>query len=462
MAAEILVVDDEADIRELVGGILQDEGFIVKTAGSATDALAAVRTRAPRLVVLDVWLKGSDIDGLEILSMLKEMDPLLPVVVISGHGTVETAVTAIRRGAYDYIEKPFQAEKLILTVQRALENAALKRENSDLRARAAAFSELVGASATMSQLSSAIDRVSPTNSRVLVSGPPGSGKELVARLIHERSNRAQGPFVIVNAASMEPDRVESELFGEEFGEGRPPKIGLFEQAHAGTLLLDEISDMPMAAQSRILRVLVDQRFRRRNGRDDVSVDVRVITTTARDLQAEINAGRFREDLYYRLNVVPVDVPSLDRRREDIPGLVGYFVRRVADATGLQPRPFSDDAVAVLQASEWPGNVRQLRNVVERLLILTNGEPPGPITAQHLPGDERAGGASAAGSMQMISMSLRDAREHFEREYLAMQITRFGGNVSRTAAFIGMERSALHRKLKALGVDTGLPQREGAS
>ncbi len=459
MAAEILVVDDELDIRELVGGILQDEGFTVRTAGNSADALAAMRTRAPRLVVLDVWLKGSDLDGLEILSILKEMDPLLPVVVISGHGTVETAVTAIRRGAYDYLEKPFKAEKLIVTIQRALENAQLKRENSHLRARSALSNDVVGRSSIMAQLVGSLEKVAPTNSRILISGPPGSGKELVARLIHERSNRAGSPFVVVSGATMDPERVETELFGEETGDGKAPKIGLFEQAHTGTLLLDEISDMPLAVQSRILRVLVDQRFRRRNGRDDVTVDVRVISTSARDLKSEISAGRFREDLYYRLNVVPVDVPALDRRREDIPDLVNYFVRRVADATGLQPRPFSDDAIAVLQASEWPGNVRQLRNVVERLLILTNGEPPGAITAEHLPGDSKGGGASASGSMQMISMSLRDAREHFEREYLAMQITRFGGNVSRTAAFIGMERSALHRKLKALGVDTSLGAKE---
>ena len=459
MAAEILVVDDEADIRELVGGILQDEGYAVRTAGNSTDALAAVRTRAPRLVVLDVWLKGSELDGLGILTLLKEMDPFLPVMVISGHGTVETAVEAIRRGAYDYLEKPFKAEKLIVTVQRALENAALKRENSRLRARSASSHEMVGHSGVLAQLTGSIDKVAPTNSRIMISGPPGSGKDLVARLIHEQSGRATGPFIVVNAAAIDPDRVERELFGEEFGDGKAPKIGLFEQAHAGTLLLDEISDMPLVAQSRILRVLVDQRFRRRNGRDDVTVDVRVISTTARDLRSEIQAGRFREDLYYRLNVVPVDVPSLDRRREDIRDLVDYFVQRVADATGLQPRAFSEDAVAVLQASEWPGNVRQLRNVVERLLILANGEPPGPITAQHLPSDAKGGGASAAGSMQMISMSLRDAREYFEREYLAMQITRFGGNVSRTAAFIGMERSALHRKLKALGVDTSLGIKE---
>jgi len=453
MGAEILVVDDEADIRELIGGILQDEGFQVQTAAGSADALAAVRMRAPRLVVLDVWLKGSELDGLGILSVLKEMDAYLPVVVISGHGTVETAVEAIRRGAFDYLEKPFKAEKLLVTIQRALENAALKRENSALRRRSASSHDLVGRSSAMVQLNGSIDKVASSNSRILISGPPGSGKDMVARLVHERSQRASGPFVAINAAALDIDRLDVELFGEEYGEGKAPKLGLFEQAHGGTLLLDEISDLPLTAQSRILRVLVDQRFRRRNGRDDVSVDVRVISSTARDLRTEIAAGRFREDLYYRLNVVPLDVPALDRRREDIPELVSYFVRHVASATGLQPRSFSDDAIAVLQASEWPGNVRQLRNVVERLLILANGEPPGPITAQHLPGDSQAGG-SGAGSMQMISMSLRDAREHFEREYLAMQITRFGGNVSRTAAFIGMERSALHRKLKALGVDTG--------
>jgi two-component system, NtrC family, nitrogen regulation response regulator NtrX len=452
MSADILVVDDEKDICDLVGGILEDEGYTVRTAQTSADALAAVRARAPRMVVLDVWLKGSELDGLEILSLIKEMDPLLPVLVISGHGTIETAVTAIRRGAYDYLEKPFQADRLIVTVQRALENAALKRENSNLRVRAAASNEQVGRSAIMSQLSSAVDKVAPTNSRVLISGPPGAGKELVARLIHERSLRSSGPFVIVNAASLDPADIEVALFGEEPHDGRAPRIGRFEQAHGGTLVLDEIGDMPLAAQSRILRVLVDQRFLRRGGSQEVSVDVRVVSTTARDLKADIAAERFREDLYYRLSVVPLEVPALDRRREDIPELVDYFVRRVADATGLQPRAFSEDAIAMLQASEWPGNVRQLRNVVERLLILTNGEPPGPITAQHLPAE--GGTGPNGGPLQMISMSLRDARETFEREYLAMQITRFGGNVSRTAAFVGMERSALHRKLKALGVDTG--------
>lgn len=458
MATDILVVDDEADIRDLVGGILEDEGYTVRTAAGSSDALAAVSQRAPSLVVLDVWLKGSELDGIEILSILKDIDPLLPVVVISGHGTVETAVAAIRRGAYDYLEKPFQAEKLVLTIQRALESAELKRENQLLRTRAAVSADLVGRSAAIAHLSSAIDKVAPTNSRVLISGPPGSGKELTARLIHARSVRRNGPFVVVSAASIEPERFEVELFGEESADGHVAKIGLFERAHNGSLLLDEISDMPMATQGKILRVLVDQRFRRRNGRQDVAVDVRVLSSSARDLREEIAAGRFREDLFYRLNVVPIEVPALDRRREDIPDLVTFFVDRISDASGLQPRAFNEEAMAILQASDWPGNVRQLRNVVERLLILTHGEPSSTITADHLPRETQGAGGAAA-SMQMISMSLRDAREHFEREYLALQITRFGGNVSRTAAFIGMERSALHRKLKALGVESSIGAKE---
>lgn len=461
MTADVLVVDDEADIRDLIGGILEDEGYTVQTAAGSSDALAAVRARVPKLIVLDVWLKGSEMDGLELLTEFKKMDPFLPVVVISGHGTVETAVAAIRDGAYDYLEKPFNADKLVLTVRRALENAALKRENSALKSRSPASSEIIGSSQARAQLISSIAKVAPTNSRVLVQGPPGSGKELTARLIHEMSERAQGPFIIVSAANVDPDQMEAQLFGEEHGEEKAPRAGLFEQAHTGTLVLDEVADMPLSVQSRILRVLVDQRFRRKNGREDVGVDVRVISTSARDLRAEIDSGHFREDLFHRLAVVPIDVPGLDKRREDIAELVQFFAGRVADATGLQAREFSVEALAMLQASRWPGNVRQLRNVVERILILTNGEPAGPITPQHLPRETEGEGNTQA-SMQMIGMSLRDAREHFEREYLEMQITRFGGNVSRTAAFIGMERSALHRKLKALGVETGSANREPLS
>ncbi len=452
MANEILVVDDEADIRELVGGILEDEGYAIRTAADASQALSEIRSRAPNLLILDVWLKGSEYDGLEILSMVKEFDPYLPVIIISGHGTVETAVSAIRQGAYDYLEKPFTSDKLLLIVQRALEAAKLRKENSALKARSASSADLIGNSASMQALRASIVKVAPANSRVLITGPAGSGKELTARMIHAASARRDGPFMVVNAASIEPDRMELELFGEEDENGRPCKIGLFEQAHNGTLLLDEVADMPAGTQSKILRVLVDQRFKRLNGNTDVKVDVRVISSTARDLQSEIEAGRFREDLFYRLSVVPLAVPPLDARREDIPDLVSHFLGMISESSGLQSRRFSDEAMAVLQSAEWPGNVRQLRNIVERILILAGGEPTAEITPDHLPRDG-GNSNSAAGSFEMISMPLRDARERFEREYLALQITRFGGNISRTAAFIGMERSALHRKLKALGVDT---------
>jgi len=456
MSSDVLVIDDEADIRELVAGILEDEGHQVRAARDADEALEAVRRRKPSLVILDIWLQGSRVDGLELLGMLKEIDPDMPVVVISGHGTIETAVTAIRRGAYDFIEKPFTADRLLVVVGRAVETARLKRENAALRARSAASSDLIGASAVMAQLRAAIDRIAPTNSRVLISGPAGSGKELVARLLHDRSQRASGPFVAINAASIAPDRMESEIFGEEGADGRPRKIGVFEQAHAGTLLLDEVGDMPLETQSKLLRVLIDQRFRRLGGGYDVQVNVRVLSSTSRDLRKDIEDGHFREDLFHRLNVVPLRVPSLAERRDDIPALAAYFVQRLADTSGLAPRDIADDPLAALQAADWPGNVRQLRNIIERILILAGGEPGAAVTIDMLPADAwpNANFSQQQGLQDVIGMSLRDAREKFEREYLAVQITRFGGNISRTAAFIGMERSALHRKLKSLGVDAG--------
>ena len=442
MAAEILVVDDEADIRELVGGILQDEGFIVRTAGNSSDALAAVRTRAPRLVVLDVWLKGSELDGLGILSMLKEMDPLIPVVVISGHGTVETAVEAIRRGAYDYLEKPFKAEKLIVTVQRALENAALKRENSALRTRSASSHELVGRSSAMIQLNGSIEKVSPTNSRILISGPPGSGKDLVARLLHERSSRAAGPFVVVNAASLDSERLDVELFGEEMGDGKAPKIGLFEQAHGGTLLLDEISDLPMTAQNRILRVLVDQRFRRRNGREDVVVDVRVVSSSARDLRAEIAGGRFREDLYYRLNVVEVRIPSLASRREDISLLAEHFLRRFAAKNGKPLKGFSDEAQALMENYAWPGNIRELEHAVERAVVLCRGEL---VNAGDLPEGVRKGPMGAA---QQIVIPIGTPMEEIERRVIHETLRHTRGDKNLAARMLGIAARTIYRKLAA--------------
>ena len=452
MAADILVVDDEADIRDLVAGILEDEGYSVRTAADSDSALAGIRARRPSLLIQDIWMQGSSLDGLEVLDAVKALDPELPVVMISGHGNIETAVSSIKRGAYDFLEKPFKSDRLLLVVERALESAALKRENKRLRQQSMAPDGIVGRSAAAQQLRSLIARVAPANSRILIAGPPGSGKELVARMIHQSSLRSRNDFVPISAAGVTPERLDSELFGEEGAGGAPHKIGVFERAHGGTLFLDEVADMPRESQGRILRVLVEQRFRRVGGDQDVQVDVRVVSSTSKDLREEISAGRFREDLFHRLNVVPVRVPGLAERREDIAELVGHFIDRIAEATGLPRRILGEDAVATLQVHNWPGNVRQLRNNVERLMILATGDPSETISAEMLPAEVAAtGSAGAVGPERIIALPLRDAREVFEREYLGAQILRFNGNISRTAAFIGMERSALHRKLKSLGV-----------
>jgi two-component system nitrogen regulation response regulator NtrX len=457
MAADILIVDDEADIRELMAGILSDEGFRTRVAGDSEACLKAICERRPALVVLDIWLQGSRLDGLELLDVMQRDFPEVAVVMISGHGNIETAVSAIKRGAYDYIEKPFKAERLILVVKRALEAMRLKRENAELRLRVGGVPELIGSSPAICQVRQVIEKVAPTNSRVLITGPAGSGKEMVARLIHARSRRAENPLVVINAAMIAPDRMEHELFGVEEGTEVPRKIGVFEEAHGGTLLLDEVCDMPLETQSKILRVLVEQCFHRVGGTTKVEVDVRVISATSKDPRQAIADGRFREDLYHRLIVVPLRVPSLAERREDIPALVEHFMRRLSQSSGLPMRVIGDDAMAALQAYDWPGNVRQLRNNVERLLILSSDEAPGTvITADKLPPDVGTAlipVASGNGHEPVIAMPLREARELFEREYLTAQISRFGGNISRTAAFIGMERSALHRKLKSLGVTT---------
>ena len=452
MAADILVVDDEVDIRDLVAGILTDEGYSVRTAASSEEALAAIKSRKPSLLVLDIWMQGGGMDGLELLDLVKTLDADLPVLIISGHGNIETAVSAIKRGAYDFLEKPFKSDRLILVVQRALETTALRRENRRLQVQALSPTGLIGRSAAAQQLRQMIAKVAPANSRVLIAGPPGSGKELVARMIHTASPRAQNEFVAISAAGMTPERVDLELFGEEGDNGRPSKIGVFERAHDGTLYLDEVCDMPLATQGRILRVLIEQRFRRVGGAGDVQVDVRVVSSTSRDLREEIAAGRFREDLFHRLSVVPIRVPGLAERREDIAELVAYFIDRVSGAQGLPKRVLGEDAIATLQVHAWPGNVRQLRNNIERLLILASGDPSEVITAEMLPAEvSAAGAAGSVGPERIIALSLRDAREVFEKEYLNAQIMRFSGNISRTAAFIGMERSALHRKLKSLGL-----------
>ena len=460
MTNDILIIDDEPDIRELIAGVLEDEGYAVRSAATAEKALEEVRMRAPGLVILDVWLQGSDMDGLSLLKYLKSIDPLIPVIVISGHGNIETAVAAIRRGAYDFIEKPFKADRLLHLVERALESTALKRENASLKTLVVNSDDWIGSSAAAMALRTSIGKVGPTNSRVMILGPAGAGKELTARLIHAHSNRQNGPFVVVSAANIAPDRMEQELFGEEDSEGRPRRIGLFEKAHDGTLLLDEVADMPLGTQNKILRVLTEQRFQRVGGKSDVRVDVRVMSATTKELKSEIDAGRFREDLYYRLNVVPIKVPSLAERRDDIPMLIEHFTARIADSSGLNPRQFSSEAVAVLQSMDWPGNVRQLKNLVERILILSPNDTKRPVSVDELPQDRQAtSGKGPSASTELVGLSLRDAREQFEREYLTLQITRFDGNISRTAEFIGMERSALHRKLKALGVNASANRSE---
>jgi two-component system nitrogen regulation response regulator NtrX len=453
MALDILIVDDEADIRSLIAGVLGDEGYGTRTASDSDSALAALAERRPSLLVLDIWLQGSRLDGIELLDEVKRRDPTLPVIVISGHGNIETAVTAIKRGAYDFIEKPFQTEQLLLVVKRATETDRLKRENEELRERAGVETELTGSSSVINSVRATIKRVAATGSRVLITGAAGSGKEIAARLLHQWSPRAGSPFVVVSAARMSPDRVEEELFGAEEG-GHVVRSGLFEQAHGGTLFLDEVADMPLPTQAKILRVLTEQVFQRIGGSRWVRVDVRVISATSRDLATEIADGRFREDLYYRLNVVPVKLPSLAERREDIAELVNYFLARYAAERRVTTPVLSDDAIAALQTHDWPGNVRQLRNVVERTLILAPPERIGRIEIDMLPSEITAEPARlfpGQAARSIMGTPLREAREAFEREYLRVQIRRFSGNISRTATFIGMERSALHRKLKALGL-----------
>jgi two-component system nitrogen regulation response regulator NtrX len=458
MAHDILIVDDEPDIRALIEGILSDEGYQTRQAANADQALAAFRQRRPSLVILDIWLQNSKLDGIGILSVMHQEEPRVPCIMISGHGTIETAVQAIQIGAYDFIEKPFKSDRLLLIVARALEAARLQRENSELKLRAGPETELVGVSPAIAQLRGAIEKVAPTGSRVLISGPAGAGKEVAARALHARSRRADGPFVALNCATLAPSRFEEELFGVEAGldpVAQPRRAGVLERAHGGTLLLDEVADMPLETQGKIVRALQEQGFVRLGGSARVQVDVRVIATTSRDLQAEIAKGGFREDLYYRLAVVPLRIPPLRERREDIPALARHFMARSGETSGMAPRELSEDALAAMQAYDWPGNVRELRNLIDWLLIMAPGEAKDPIRPDMLP--PQVGAAAPAvlkldRSSEIMTLPLREARELFEKQYLEAQLLRFGGNISRTAAFVGMERSALHRKLKFLGVN----------
>ncbi len=459
MAYDVLIVDDEPDIRMLIDGVLRDEGYETRGAGDSDAAIASFRVRRPSLVILDVWLQGSRMDGLGLLESFHSEEPHVPVVMISGHGNIEMAVTAIQQGAYDFIEKPFKSDRLLLVVRRALEAAALSRENAELRLRAAPEMNLTGDSSPIGVLRAGVERVAPTGSRVLIHGPAGSGKEVVARMIHGRSRRTDGPFVVLNCATLAPGRFEEELFGLEAGSdpiAQPRRAGVLERAHGGTLLLDEVSDMPLETQGKIVRALQDSTFERLGGSARVKVDVRVLSTTNRDLQTEIAAGRFREDLYYRLAVVPLKVPALKDRREDVPPLAQHFMMRSAETAGMQPRELSADTLAALQAYDWPGNVRQLRNLMDWLLIMAPGSAADPIRADMLPPEIGANAPALLNidpTADIMGLPLREARDLFETQYLQAQLLRFGGNISRTAQFVGMERSALHRKLKQLGVNS---------
>ena len=449
---DILITDDEADIRSLVSDILEDEGYACRTAGTAEACMAAIAAEPPACMVLDIWLKDSDMDGIDILKSVRRSHPDIPIIIISGHGNIEIAVAAIKQGAYDYIEKPFNIDQLTVVISRAMDTARLRRENAELRRKETSSAEMIGQSAAYRALVSNLRKVTNSNARVMLTGAAGSGKEVAARHVHAHSNRAGAPFVTVNSASIEPERVEAVLFGRESAE-RGVEPGLLEQAHEGVLYFDEVADMPLGTQSKILRVLVEQAFTRIGGTEKVRVDIRVISSTNRDLAHEIRAGRFREELFHRLNVVPVAVPSLEERRDDIPALAAHFIGALNRSQGLPMRELSPETAALLQTMPWPGNVRQLRNVVERILIL--GDGTGPIEPSELPApnDGNAGGGDLSLSGSLASLPLREARELFERQYLMTQINRFGGNVSRTAAFVGMERSALHRKLKSLSVVT---------
>ena len=455
MTTDILIVDDEADIRELVSDILKDAKYSTRTASNSDSAFKAIAERVPSVLILDIWLQGSEQDGLGILEMVQKKYPLLPVIMISGHGNIETAVSSIKMGAYDFIEKPFKEDRILLIVARALEHSKLKSENIELKTRGSYEMQLNGASQPIQQIRSAIDKIAPTSSRVLITGAPGTGKEMIARLIHAKSARANANFVVMNAAGLTPERVDAELFGVEDSNpsGGAEKLGLFERAHNGTLYIDEIADMPLETQGKVLRALQEQRFTRVGGKNQVEVDVRVIAASNRELEQEIAAGRFREDLYYRLNVVPIRLPSLKDRREDIPELCRYFLKRSADAAGMVARELSAEVLAMLQSYSWPGNVRQLRNMMEWLLIMASGSKE-PIRSEELPPEILSSNpvlARPETNSDIMSMALRDARELFEKQYLAAQIDRFGGNISKTSSFVGMERSALHRKLKMLGI-----------
>ncbi|EKE09001.1 MAG: hypothetical protein ACD_16C00225G0002 [uncultured bacterium] len=454
MSQDILVVDDEPDIRELVAGILKDEGYTCRVASTGEEALDQISIRQPNLLILDVWLGDPKYDGLKILEHIKKTNADLPIVMISGHGTVETAVTAIKLGAYDFIEKPFKTDRLLMIVSRAVEAAQLRRENRELR-DGVSFPKMIGNSSAILSVRKTIEKVAPTNSRVLMLGDSGVGKELAAREIHKASKRASGPFLVLNCKADSEESLDKKLFGEEAIQNAPRKLGMLEYAHGGTLYLDEVTELSLDVQSKLVRFLHENSFKRSGGEQKVIADVRVFAGSQKDVKKQCEAGAFREDLFYRLNVITLQLPPLRERLEDLPELVAYFVETISRQAGVMARQFLDSTLAVMKTHTWPGNIYELRNTIERALILSPAANDVPVMPDELPPEIRGENLKVLthqNSPNFLSMPLREAREYFEREYLLAQVQKFSGNISRTANFIGMERSALHRKLRQLQVE----------
>jgi two-component system nitrogen regulation response regulator NtrX len=451
---DILIVDDEKDIRDLIAEILKDEGFKVRVAGNSEDCLKEIDSKPPAVLLLDIWLKDSEMDGIDILKATKKNHPDIPILIISGHGNIEIAVAAIKQGAYDFVEKPFNTDQLLVVVKRAFEKSKLLQENLLLRKGGIDKEFLVGQSAVFKSMQSQLEKVSSSNARVMLSGGAGSGKEVAARIIHNNSTRSSAPFIIINCSNSGSESFDEILFGVE----KDDKVflqGLLEKAKGGTVLFDEISELPIVIQKQLLNCLNNESFERKNGKSKVKIDFRVISSTNKNLSPLIENNKFSNELYHRLNVIPIRMPSLEDRREDIPLLINHFVSQFHVEQGLPVREISEDALAFLQTMQWPGNIRQLRNLIERVLIL--GVDKDSIKVAEFVSKEEKVTEKIGLNMDpnLASLPLRDAREHFERDYLLLQINRFGGNISKTASFVGMERSALHRKLKSLNIVTNL-------
>jgi len=459
MALNVLVIDDEEDIRSLISDILIDAKFSVRTAANSSKAFELINEKAPSAIILDIWLHNSELDGLGILEIIKKKYPLLPIIVISGHGTIATAVTAIKMGAFDYIEKPFSQEKLLIVLKRACETAKLKKENFELKSQVVNKDELIGKSNIITKINSEIERVGPTSSRIMISGPVGSGKELVARLIHKNSKYGAGPFIIYNPTEILPGKIRIDLFSknmQNYHDNSEPfnsNYSLLESSHNGTLYIDEVGKLSNEDQEKLLKFVQDSTIER-NGKKH-KLNIRIIASSSKDLLEEVKKGKFNKDLYYRLSIVAILTPSLIERKEDIKLLVEYFTKYLSKSSGLRYRVFSEDAIIALQSYKWPGNIRQLKNVIEWTLIMNpiSDLDQDIIRSDMLPTEILQENiiSKSDNNIDLMSIPLREAREIFERQYLAAQMSRFNNNISKTSIFVGMERSALHRKLKLLKI-----------